>query len=140
MIYKTEYFQLAELLPKEFYADEKASDNRWWLFDQKALWTLDRLRERFGKCYVNNWPFGGANQWGGWRPFDCKIGAVFSQHKFGRAFDVKFEIVRAEEVRQDIREHPLEYAYQYITCIEKDVSWLHFDTRNWTVGLMEIEP
>lgn len=138
--YKPEHFELYELVPKYFFQEHQDDPNIWGIFDSRALWTLDRLREIYGKCYVNNWFWGGKNQYSGWRPFDCKTGADLSQHKFGRAFDVKFANILAEDVRQNIRQHSMDYAYQYITCIERDVAWFHFDCRNWIEGILEVAP
>lgn len=125
------HFNLYEWLPKGFYyANISKYGNRLWLmFDDRILWTYDRLRERYGRIIMNDWYWNGNNQYRGWRPFNCPIGAKLSQHKFGRAGDSIFT-QPAEEIRQDILGNEFDNDFQYITVIEKDVEWLHIDCRN----------
>ena len=86
---------------------------------------------------ANTHHWGGAHQYRGWRSGDCEIGAKYSQHKFGRALDLVPAEVTAEEIRQDIKLRKRGNIFQYITCIEDGVGWLHFDTRNYK-GLLII--
>lgn len=99
------------------------------MFDDRMLWTADKLRERYGRTTINNWWWGGKNQYRGWRPFDCEVGAEISQHKFGRAGDSLFSLP-AEEIRQDILNNESDDIFKHISVIEKDVGWLHCDCRN----------
>lgn len=131
-MYIPEYFKLYELFPEDFYnANKHRGNDLFWLIDDRVLWTLDQLRERYGPVYINNWYWGGNNQYGCFRPFDCEIGAEWSQHKFGRAGDPKFKEVDAEEIRQDILSNPWDIEFEHIACLEMNISWLHFDVRNW---------
>jgi len=139
--YRPKHFALHELLPKyEFSTLPKVTG--WGLFDPRLLWTTDRLRERFGAAYINNWKWGGNSQFRGLRPFDCPVGAQFSAHKFGRAVDMTFKNATAKEIRTHILANPQDEAYQHITCIEMKVSWLHIDTRNYNTenGVLKIYP
>ncbi len=52
----------------------------------------------------------------------------FSQHFYGRAFDMKFMKVSAEDVRQYINAHPEEFPE--LMSMELATSWFHGDTRN----------
>ncbi len=133
------YFRIEEFLPREFYHLYKyKGDLLWLLFDDRALWTQEAIRKRYGRMVLNDWLWRKldpkANRYRGFRPFDCKIGATLSQHKFGRALDPIPSDVTAEELRQDVLNHPTRREFQYITCIEMNVSWFHFDVRNWDVG------
>jgi hypothetical protein len=101
----------------------------WSLLDDRIIWTADKLRERYGRAYINNWPFGGKNQYRGFRPFDSEVGAKFSQHKFGRAIDITFDAVSADEVRADMKSAGKTGTYKYITACELNTSWLHVDCR-----------
>jgi hypothetical protein len=51
--------------------------------------------------------------------------------------------VTAEEIRQDIIAQPNGATYKYITAIELDISWLHYDVRNHDkndLGLFSFKP
>ncbi len=137
MDYTTKFFKLYELVPKATYELLK---NRpwviWQLFDERILYSADRIRKRYGKMLANTWYWGGGHQYRGWRPHDCDVGAVYSQHKFGRAIDLEPIEVTAEEIRQDIKKGE---NFRYITCIEENVSWLHIDVRNYK-GLLIVKP
>lgn len=147
-IYKCKYFHLVELLPRAFYEANilRYKDNLWFLFDAHGLITLDRLRDRYGKCHMNNWKWGGANGSKGFRPPESTIGAKLSQHRFGRGFDPKFENATADEVREDLKNNPGDPAFEYITAIEDGEiakTWFHYDTRNWDKdknGILIVKP
>jgi len=126
-MYTPKYFSYFELVPKYTY-DNYHQGILKGLMDERVLITADALRSRYGPATVNDWNFGGKNQYRGWRPMGCDVGATLSQHKFGRALDMTFENIKAEEVRQDILDNP--GSFPLITCVEGNVSWLHFDVRN----------
>ena len=135
------YFSLRELVPPSVFS--AFGERAWQFLDPHMLWTLDELRKLHGIAYVNNWHMGGNFQFSGLRPFDCAEGAACSLHKFGKAFDIKFAQTSAEEVRQHILHNADLPAYQYITCIEMNVGWLHMDNRNHNVvahGIKQIHP
>lgn len=137
-MYIPKYFTIKELVPEEMV--ELPERILWGLFDDRMLYTADKLREQFGPAEANNWsyvaedtPEKAINHYRGFRPFDVTIGAKYSQHRFGRALDLTFKNVAAEEVRQYIiaakkAAHPKDCA-KYITAIELNVDWLHFDVR-----------
>jgi len=79
---------------------------------------------------MNTWYWNGRHQYRGFRDFNSSIGAKLSQHKFGRANDLIFTEENVENVRKDILADPFHPDFVHITCIEADVSWLHFDVRN----------
>ncbi len=64
-----------------------------------------------------------------------KVGAKYSQHRFGRAVDFDVKGISAETVRNDIRKG----YFSEITCIEADVNWVHIDVRNAN-RLLEVHP
>ena len=128
-MYKCKHFRLEELLPRKFYEEHKHYGDRLWLiFDGRGLMTIDEMRDRYGKCYINNWLFGGTLQYCGYRPPECSVGAVLSQHRFGRGFDLHFANVTAEEVRREI----LDGKWPLVKGVELGVSWVHIDFRNAT--------
>jgi len=135
-MYKCKHFGIKELVSKKVYEDR--GTKAWGLLDERALKTLDALRDRFGSTTVNDWSWGGANQYRGFREDGCGVGAEYSQHKYGRAKDCTFRDVSAEVVRQYILDNPDEFPY--ISSIEMGVSWLHFGVGNHGPGIITFYP
>lgn len=125
-MYKCTHFNIKELVDEKTYSAR--GEKAWALLDDRALKTLDILRDKFGSITVNDWSWGGPNQWRGLRTPDSKYYSTYSQHVHGKAFDCIFKEHTAEEVRTYIKEHRDEFPL--ITSMEDNVSWLHFDVRN----------
>ena len=137
MHYRPKYFKLYELVPKELYTKYKdwhIEDRLWNIFDERLLYSLDQVREHYGKMTMNTWWWkGGIHQYRGYRPGDCPIGAELSQHKFGRGGDLVPQEVTGQEIRDDIKKNPWSQGFEFITCIEDfpGMGWVHIDTRSW---------
>lgn len=131
---KCKHFSLQELVPRHVY--EEKGEFAWIFLDDRALITLDQLRERFGTAVVNNWCWGGSRQWSGLRTEKSPVGSAYSQHRFGRAFDVLFSEYSAADVRSYVLNNPEEFPY--IKGIEKGVNWFHFDCGNRPLGKYRI--
>ena len=129
-MYKCEHFIIQELVDDETY--EYRGEKAWELLDDRLLMTLDFLRNRYGKMTINNWRWtiDGARKWSGLRTPDSPWYSMYSQHSYGRAADIIFANITAEEVRQDISDNPDDIDFQYINSYEEDTSWLHIDVRN----------
>jgi len=142
-----EKFALQECLPPYYYQKMYPvyGARLWLVFDQRLLMTRHRLRKRYGVAIMNTWHSEkmmaayGLHQWRGFRDFSSPyvqrdatdpFGNV-SQHRFGRADDLVFLERSAADIRADILADPFHPDFEYITCIEDGVSWLHYDTRNW---------
>lgn len=144
--YMPKHFSIEELvpppefMPKELRAEyEKRPDALFRLFDQRLLVTLDRLRERYGSCSINNWHLFDAAGWGdtsvpmfrfsGWRPVACDEGAALSEHKFFRAMDCKFRHVRPSEIWDEMLERVGAPEFEFMQRIEAfgTMTWFHFD-------------
>jgi hypothetical protein len=92
-----------------------------------AQWLRDYLGE---EIVINNWNTGGPYHESGLRDPFSKTGAKWSQHKFGRALDLKFEKTTPEAVRQIIRDNWETLKALGLTTIEKDTpTWVHIDCR-----------
>jgi len=95
-MYTCKHFTLAELVYPELYKQHAGGPNLWKCFDVKLLVAIDSIREFLypkkgdGGVTINNWVVGGAAKSSGLRKPDNDIGAQLSQHKFGRAADLKF--------------------------------------------------
>jgi len=100
------------------------------LLDVRLIDVDQFMRDRFGPVTINNWYTGGNRNWSGIRLPNKPYYSQFSQHGYGRASDKKFNLITAEEVRQDIKENFTElYSHLGLSCIEDGVSWLHSDVR-----------
>ena len=130
--YIPKHFKIYELVPKDLFEHyKKRQYYLWGLFDYRTLVTADNLRKRYGKMTINDWYWGGSNQYRGFRPPDCTVGAALSQHKMARALDMIPKSTDAYRIRNDILNDSYHEDFKYITCLEIDISWLHFDVRNY---------
>lgn len=125
--YRCKYFNIRELVPEELY--NRYKDWCWNLFDDRALITIDRLRYAYGSIIINDWLWGGKNHFRGFRPPYCDVGAEYSQHRYGRAFDCIFTKTTAQAVRDDLINNG-GHCFEFVTAIEDGVDWFHFDVRN----------
>jgi hypothetical protein len=130
MSYRPKYFALNEVVHPG--AIQALGDRAWTLMDERILRGADWLRELFGPCTING-KFGGKGftESGLRDPFTA-TGAKFSQHKFGRALDLKFHNVTCKEVYDYIIRNPGDARENGITTVE-DIAftgtWLHIDCR-----------
>lgn len=125
-MYSPKHFSIQELVPSDVY--KARGESAITLIDERLLRSLDQLREAFGICIVNNWPWGGPFEERGLRNPDCKTYRPWSQHTFGRAADCSFKTVDAQTVRDSVIKSKA--CFPYISFIEDSVSWFHFDVRN----------
>jgi hypothetical protein len=117
----TKNFSDKEVLPRELHG------YRWeWFIDFRIVEVAQKLRDIFGPITINNDRF----NWSGYRTADCGVGAQFSQHRFGRALDLKFANTTPEEVQKYIIEHESEFMDLGLRRMEnaaKTKTWLHID-------------
>ena len=125
------FFRLEELVSRALFNQYRNRPQYLWgLFDGRFLLTIDRLRSRFGRCVINDWRWGGEFQYSGFREPACKIGAILSQHRFGRGGDLKFSEITPVEFRAEINRNQGHPAFEFITCVELDTpTWSHVDCR-----------
>ena len=138
----TKNFHLHELVDKATY--EAYGDFSVRFLDEDTIKLLQFFRERYGSTTVNNWYQGGNLQYRGFRPPNCKVGGQFSQHKFGRGFDINCSKATPDEIRADVMKNQAMFANEGLTRIEDGdfaPTWMHFDTA-WTMfnGIQVIKP
>lgn len=122
----SKHFTLKELVPIDVY--NQYGKEAWKLFDEKLIDTIDFIREKLDKpIIINDWQWGGKNQYRGYRPENCKVGALNSAHKDGMAVDMTVKGMTAEDVRTWLKDNHNDLPWP-IRC-EKDVNWVHVDTR-----------
>lgn len=130
-------FHLWEFLPEETFI-ELSTPVSISLIDSRIIGISQFVRDRFGKpTTINDWKSGGKYNYSGYRPYDLMHDprntrirfAKNSQHKFGRAVDLKVRGISSEEVQQDIRDNYKElYQPLGLTRMElATVGWTHVD-------------
>ena len=140
MSYRPRHFAIQELVYPEIY--ESRSWRCWELLDERALRSLSAIREKFGPLTVNDWHWGGNYKESGLRSFTTQTGAKLSQHRFGRAFDIKPKEAVIQDVYEYILGHPREFKFiSTLENIEATPTWVHFDTRlNQDPGIRIVNP
>lgn len=128
-MYRCHHFALQELVPPEVYNVRGTA--AWELFDDRLLQALDSIRDKYGRILVNNWHRGGELRYRGFRPADCKVGAVYSQHRYGRAVDFNPLEAELETVYKAICESEIP-GVTTVENIEATPTWIHLDVRNGT--------
>jgi hypothetical protein len=133
--YIPKYFELYELLSpygykEEYYKSKEARERGFSLMDEKLLVTIDVIRGEIVKepLICNTWYMDGNRKFCGYRELNCTVGSENSQHKLGKAVDLVCYKYTAEEMRQMIIEK--QDLLPYPIRIEKDVNWLHIDTKD----------
>lgn len=121
------YFKLYELVDQRTYEEE--GDAAWEHFTDEILFSLDGLREFFGRpVTVNNWMAGGHFQFRGFRPAWYQPGVTpGSQHRKGNAIDCDVAGMPANQARREIVENKDNPLLAKITRTEDGVNWIHLD-------------
>ena len=129
----TKDFILQEFVPKEIY--DQFGDKSIWFIDPKMPIIVQAIRDILGcPITINNWHLGGHYNNSGYRTPKCTEGASLSQHRFGRAADLKPDGISIREAMDKVKANfPMLRAIG-LTTIENIAftkTWLHIDTR-WT--------
>ena len=130
MSYRPKHFALNELVPPDVI--QARGEQAWQLMDERILRGADWLREKFGPCVINGKFNGKGFTESGLRNPLTTTGAKWSQHKFGRAVDLKFLKVNVKEVYDYILANQPEARANGITTVENinaTPTWLHIDCR-----------
>jgi len=133
-------FYLQEFVDEGTY--KQWGDSSIWFVDPRIITLAQFIRERLGKpCTINNWHGGGKFQYSGFRPPKCTVGATLSQHRFGRAIDLKVKGMTADQTREDIMDSwKIYHKATALTTIEDGAyapSWCHIDIR--TTGMDDLK-
>ena len=140
-MYKCKHFEVYELVDPMTYTER--GDKSWHLLDPKMLKLIDVLRDWLGPATINNWYWDGHRENSGLRTPQSPYYRKYSQHSFGRAFDMLFKNYTAEEVRAIIEDRIDELlaltGLDSIT-VENGVAWLHIDNRNNNAGFNSFNP
>lgn len=129
----TKNFHIKEFVPKEIY--DKWGDKSAWFMDMRLIKLVQALRDEFGPITIN----GGNYNLSGFRPPSSTVGGKLSQHRFGRAADLKFKDVTVQDVYAAIlknEEHWMKKGLTTLENIQATPTWLHIDIRH--TGLKNI--
>jgi len=128
----SEHFFLDEFIDPIIYGKWGAKSISF--LDHRIVLAAQFIREKTGKSVtINNWSSGGQYKESGLRRFDTRTGARMSQHKFGRAIDVKVSGMTPTQVFAILKANE-RYLIdnQIITTIENVAftkTWAHVDCR-----------
>lgn len=136
----TKNFILQEFIYPEIY--QQWGDRAIWFIDYRIVNIMQYLRTKIGKSItVNNWHVSGSYKESGLRAFDTPTGGKLSQHKFGRAVDLKVEGLFPFEVLEFIQKRYRDFSALGLTAVEDTAytpMWLHLDCRNWNDTILHI--
>jgi hypothetical protein len=129
-------FFLDEFIDDKTYKEEV--DNGLSKIDQRLIKIAQFIRTKTGKTVViNNWIGGGKFKESGLRRHDTSTGAPLSQHKLGKAIDVKQLGMTGKLWRKFVEENAKELYDLGVRRIEDESitpSWLHIDLRPHNLG------
>lgn len=138
------YFSILELVPEKVF-QELGESASWNLFSNEALYMLVSVRESWGKPLIINSKKRGY-QFSGYRPLDTAVGAKYSAHRLGVAFDLK----DAGGDTEGLYSHVLEKGEQLgvkeledrtFTIDGKNTPWCHVSVKaHFGKGLRIIKP
>lgn len=127
-IHGSPYFDVREFVhPKVFAIFGKQSQ---MFVDPKAVRIADVVRETFGACTINDYMFGGKRVASGFRAIWEKTGGEYSQHRAGRAIDIRTRLVTEKEMFAKIMQNWKPFYEAGLTRIENvevTIGWLHLD-------------
>jgi hypothetical protein len=129
MTYRCEFFNIRELVHPDI--NTARGVRAWELLRPDMLEALDALRRSVGRIVINNWSFGGSLKYAGLRPQTSDVGAIYSMHKYGGAFDLHPYDVTVEELYDHILNNADQYpAIRRMENIEATPTWVHIDCAN----------
>ena len=125
----SDHFYLQEFVPESIYS--RFGQNSLWFIDPKVISIAGWIRDYFEKpLIINTWHMGGNRQYSGFRPPATKVGALLSQHRYGRAMDFYITSIPAQEIQLAIKKNFLFLKQLGLTTMEAGTdTWTHLDVR-----------
>lgn len=131
----TKNFILQEFVPKEIY--QVWGEKSIQFLDFRIVEFAQLIRDNLGqRIVINNWHTGGQFNESGLRSFLTKTGTRMSQHKFGRAVDLKLVDLKnmplfdsGKILRQEVQKNWDVYKHLITTTEADTTTWAHFDCR-----------
>jgi len=140
-------------ISENFDVREFVSENVWnrfrgasrWFVDPRLVLIAEKVKELASDderayVYINNYLYGGGYNQSGFREPGSKVGAEFSQHRFGRAIDIKIKHkglwLTSSAMYYLVKENYHTLKKLGLTTVEdpehtqgKHRDWLHLDVR-----------
>lgn len=137
----TTNFRLEEFIDPDTFG--RFGESSIWFIDPRLVTLAQFMRDRLGKpCTINNWHTGGQYQYSAFDPpGGYRKATSLSQHRFGRAMDLKVSGMTADEVREDIINNYDIYREAGLTTIEDGdyaPTWCHIDIRDTKMSTLKI--
>ena len=130
-------FVLQELVNPEVF--NEFGELSIWFIDTKMIAVIEKVRalvreeDNDAVILINNWHKGGQFRDSGYRDPNAKIGAFRSQHKLGKAFDLKvLGGLTNKRLYEIILENKAELISLGLTTLEDiamTATWVHIDCR-----------
>ena len=134
-------FYLHEFIDKKTH--KRFGSASIWFIDPRIIQVAQFIRDRHKKpITINNWSSGGQYNYSGFDPpGGYRKSTSLSQHRFGRAADLKFSGMTVQEAYKDIMENQDIYLKVGLTTVENikaTPTWLHIDIRETKMDEIKI--
>lgn len=125
------YFFLEEFVPPQII--KMFGEKSVWFINPKIIDLATAYREHFKlPVVINDWHKGGSFKYRGYRPPRVNVGAEYSQHKLGNAFDCNIGDMSEKEMYDEIIKNFSFFKAFGLSTIEDyrfTSGWLHSDVR-----------
>lgn len=124
----SEHFDLKELVSPEIYNRSNIKNRAFDFINVNVITVLEQLRAEYGPITINTWHNGGSYKNSGLRAPDTDVGAKYSAHKFGTAFDLKFSDTVPPIVYSQILLEPDKWPFiRRMEDANETKTWLHIE-------------
>lgn len=137
----TKHWSTFEYFPRREYQLYTQGKLPLRVLDYRLIAADELFVVRYGKTYINTWHDGGLDEFCGFRPWDCLIGAKYSQHRTGRASDKRPQKTTWQEIADDIRKRPeilLAMGYTAVEDPDYTQGWIHGEVGGKPTGKLEL--
>lgn len=132
----SETFFLDEFIDPITY--EKEGQNSINKIDKRLITIAQYIRDNIkASVTINSWSSGGQYQESGLRQDNTTTGAKLSQHKAGKAIDIKVKGVSSKDILEFVKQHAkqlYDLGLRRIEDISITPTWFHLDLKEHGLG------